>query len=62
MAAEEPAYTLVERDGPIEIRDYAPQIIAEVVVEGDRRQASGRGFRPLAGISLAITSRAKRSP
>ena len=49
MAAEEPAYSLVERDGPIEIRDYAPQIIAEVVVEGDRRQASGRGFRPLAG-------------
>ncbi|HCR65033.1 MAG TPA: heme-binding protein, partial [Oceanicaulis sp.] len=49
MAAEEPAYTLVERDGPIEIRDYAPQIIAEVVVDGDRRQASGRGFRPLAG-------------
>jgi len=49
MAAEEPDYTLVERDGPIEIRDYAPQILAEVVVEGDRRQASGRGFRPLAG-------------
>ncbi|WP_421858376.1 SOUL family heme-binding protein [Oceanicaulis sp.] len=49
MAAEEPAYRLVERDGPIEIRDYAPQILAEVVVEGDRRQASGRGFRPLAG-------------
>lgn len=48
MAAEEPRYTRVEQVGDIEIRDYAPQIVAEVIVSGDRRQASGRGFRPLA--------------
>lgn len=48
MATEEPAYTLVERFGAIEIRDYPALIMAEVDVEGERGQASGRGFRPLA--------------
>ncbi|MEO1038267.1 MAG: heme-binding protein [Pseudomonadota bacterium] len=47
-ATEEPQYTLIARDGPIEIRDYAPVIVAEVQVDGSRRAASGRGFRPLA--------------
>jgi len=48
MATEEPQFTLVVRDGAIEIRDYAPHIVAEVTVDGDRRGASSRGFRPLA--------------
>lgn len=48
MATEEPSYTLVERDGDFEIREYPALVIAEVTVEGDRREASNRGFRPLA--------------
>lgn len=49
MAADEPPHTVVERIGNIEIRDYAPMIVAEVEVTGVRREASSRGFRPLAG-------------
>lgn len=48
MATEEPPYTLVEQDGDFEIRDYPALILAEVEVEGDRREAANRGFRPLA--------------
>ena len=48
MAAEEPAYTLVERVGSIEIRDYTALIHAEVTVRGDRQTATRRGFGPLA--------------
>jgi SOUL heme-binding protein len=49
MAADEPPHTVVERVGDIEIRDYAPMIVAEVEITGSRREASSRGFRPLAG-------------
>jgi len=48
-AAEEPAYTVLERDGRIELREYAPVVIAETVVEGDLATASNAGFRRLAG-------------
>jgi hypothetical protein len=48
MAAEEPSYTLVERVGSIEIRDYPALIHAEVTVRGDRQGATRRGFGPLA--------------
>ena len=48
MAAEEPAHTVVERVGNIEIREYAAMIVAEVEVSGDQTSASNRGFRPLA--------------
>lgn len=49
MATDEPSFTLVERVGDIEIRDYPALIVAEVEVQGDRREATNRGFRPLAG-------------
>lgn len=49
MATEEPGFTLVESHGDIEIRDYPALILAEVEVSGDRREATNRGFRPLAG-------------
>ncbi len=49
MATEEPPYTLVEAHGDIEIRDYLALILAEVEMSGDRREATNRGFRPLAG-------------
>ncbi|WP_238547926.1 SOUL family heme-binding protein [Meridianimarinicoccus roseus] len=46
---ETPAYDVLEQDGAIELRRYAPHVVAEVQVEGSRRGAVGRGFRTLAG-------------
>jgi hypothetical protein len=46
-AVEEAAYTQVARDGRFEVRDYAPMVVAETVVEGDRVSAGDRAFRPL---------------
>jgi hypothetical protein len=46
---EQAKYTVVESFGDIEIRDYAPMIIAEVRVSGDRDNAANKGFRLLAG-------------
>jgi hypothetical protein len=36
---EHPKHKVAERSGNIEIRDYAPMIVAEADVEGDRREA-----------------------
>ncbi len=46
---ETPPYTVSRTDGVIEVRDYAPHIVAEVGVSGNRDAAIGRGFRTLAG-------------
>jgi len=45
---EQPKYHVVESSGNIEIRDYAPMIVAEAEVAGDRRDAIGKGFRIIA--------------
>ena len=47
MAVEEAKYTLVEKEGDFEIRDYAPQVVAETRVEGSLEDASSRAFRRL---------------
>lgn len=46
---ETPKYTVTRTDGPIELRHYAPRIMAEVTVTSDRSGAASRGFRVLAG-------------
>jgi hypothetical protein len=49
QATEEPAYT-VERAGPVvEIRAYAPYVVAQVVVQGPADEASSQAFPILAG-------------
>jgi hypothetical protein len=48
MATEEPKFTLLEKSEPFELRAYAPQIVAEVKVEGDLDAASNQGFRLIA--------------
>jgi hypothetical protein len=45
---EQPKYTTVLAEGPIEIRNYAPQIAAEVTVTGERAAAIRNGFRIIA--------------
>ena len=47
-ATEEPAFTVVQREGDIELRRYAPMIVAETVVEGEMDEATGKGFRAIA--------------
>ncbi len=48
MATEEPKFSIIEKSEPFELRNYAPQLIAEVKVEGDLDTASSQGFRLIA--------------
>ena len=48
MAIEEPPYQVLQQDGAFEIRQYAPQLVAQTWVEGDMDAASNRGFRRIA--------------
>lgn len=45
---ETPHYTIALADGAMELRDYAPRLMAEVTVRGSRSQAANAGFRVLA--------------
>jgi hypothetical protein len=47
MAAEEAEYSVTERDGDFELRQYQPQILAETLVEGDFQEVGNIGFRRL---------------
>lgn len=49
MAIEEAPYNVVTRDDKFEIRDYAPHILAETIVEGDLEQAGSKAFSRLFG-------------
>jgi len=57
---EHPKYALVERSGNIEIRDYAPMIVAETEVSGDRREAIGKGFRLIADYIFGNNTASKK--
>src|SRR5512139_1344979 len=48
-ATEEPKYTVVRQYDGFEIREYAPYLVAEVVVPGPSEEAGNQGFRILAG-------------
>jgi effector-binding domain-containing protein len=48
VAFKEPEFSLVNRVGNIEIRNYHPMIIAEVSVAGTMETASSNGFRMIA--------------
>lgn len=47
MAVEEIKYDVLKKDGNVEIRQYAPVIIAEVTIEGSRSEAPSAAFRTL---------------
>ena len=49
MALESPRYVVVQRYAGFELRDYAPYLVAETVVEGTREEAGSEGFRRIAG-------------
>ena len=48
-AIEEPQYTVVRQHDGFEIREYAPYLVAEVLVPGPAEEAGNQGFRILAG-------------
>lgn len=48
-AIEEPRFETLRRSGDFELRRYAPMIVAETFVQGDLSEASGDGFRVIAG-------------
>ncbi|MBC8191654.1 MAG: heme-binding protein [Candidatus Marinimicrobia bacterium] len=47
MAIEEAKYTVVQKDGQFEIRDYESYLLAEINIEGSMEGASSMAFRPL---------------
>ena len=47
MATEEIAYTVIKSDGDIEIREYEETVVAEVTVDGTRKEAPSKAFRTL---------------
>jgi len=51
MAIEEPSYEVVRafEGGEVELRRYAPYVVAQVRLEGSPDQADSQGFRILAG-------------
>ena len=49
QAIEEPKYTVVRAYDGFEVRDYAPYVVAEVLVPGPEAEAGNQGFRILAG-------------
>ena len=48
MAIEEPKFQVLQVDGSFEIRQYAPILIAETLIDGDMDEASNKGFRLIA--------------
>ena len=47
MAIEEAPYKVVKTAGIFELRDYAPHILAETVVDGSLEDAGNKAFRRL---------------
>lgn len=45
---KEPPFKLIRKEEPFEVREYAPMIVAEVIVDGEREKAVNDGFRILA--------------
>ena len=59
---EHPKYAVVESSGNIEIRDYAPMIVAEARVSGERRDAISNGFRIIADYIFRNNTAAQKVP
>jgi effector-binding domain-containing protein len=60
MATEEASYKVLKTSGKFEIREYAPHILAETIVDGNLEEAGSKAFRRLFRyISGANRSRAK---
>ena len=47
MGIEESAYTVEKTEGDFQVRQYAPQVVAETLVEGPMEEAGNKAFRSL---------------
>ena len=61
MAVEEAKFTMVERAGACELRQYAPAIVAETIVTGDFSDAGNQAFQRLFRY-ISGDNRARLSP
>ncbi len=57
---EEPAFTVIQRINDVEIRSYAPRLIAEMEVTGSEVAARNQAFRPLAAYIFGENSASER--
>ena len=57
---EEPAFTVIQRINDVEIRSYAPRLIAEMEVTGSEAAARNQAFRPLAAYIFGENSASER--
>ena len=48
MAIEEPSFKVIAKSGNFELRQYAPMLVAETLVDGDMDDAGSTGFRKIA--------------
>jgi len=48
MAIEEPSFKVIAKSGNFELRQYAPMLVAETLVDGDMDDAGSIGFRRIA--------------
>ncbi len=71
MAVEEASYVVLKKDNEFEIREYAPHVLAETLVESDLEQAGDKAFERLFGYisgdnvsrtRLAMTSPVSQKP
>lgn len=53
---EQPVYNVVKSKGNIELRDYAPMVVAEVEVSGERKPAIKKGFKILSDYIFGTNS------
>ena len=57
---EQPKYKVLRSAGNIDIRDYAPMIVAEAEVSGEREKAINQGFRIIADFIFGNNSSAQK--
>ncbi|MCA2981480.1 MAG: heme-binding protein [Myxococcaceae bacterium] len=60
MAIETPKYTLVEKRGDVELREYPASVVAETEVEGEQTDAGNEAFSRLAGYIFGKNSGAAK--
>lgn len=57
---EEPPFTVIAREGEVEIRRYGPRLLAEFEAQGGEQAARNQGFRPLAAYIFGENRAAER--
>ena len=66
MAVEEASYAVLKSEGQFEVREYAPHVVAETLVEGRFEDAGSRAFQRLfkyiSGDNLSQTKVAMTAP